>query len=119
MKAIKLTTAGTAEQLTIDDEHKLTALQQLVGGYVEKISITENVDLVMHEEEKFISGHKANPIAGRLLRHFDIALRPGDYIAGDVVLVGVDDADWISVPDSTADTLAFLGFEVTVKDEAA
>jgi hypothetical protein len=119
MKVIKLTTAGTAEQLTIDDEHKLAALQQLVGGYVEKISITENVDLVSHDEVKFISGHKANPIASRLLRHFDIALQPDDYIAGDVVLVGVDDADWISVPDSTADTLAYLGFEVTVKDEAA
>lgn len=119
MKVIKLTITGVAEQLTIDDEHKLTALQQLVGGYVEKISITEKVDLVMHEEEKFIQGHKANPIAGHLLHHFDIALHPGDYIAGDVVLVGVDGADWISVPDSTADTLAFLGFEVTVKDETA
>ena len=119
MKVIKLTTAGTAEQLTIDDEHKLTALQQLVGGYVEKISITENVDLVSHDEVKSIRGHKANPIAGHLLHHFDIGLLPGDYIAGEVVLVGVDGDDWVSVPDSTADTLAFLGFEVTVKDEAA
>ncbi|MFH8253086.1 DUF3846 domain-containing protein [Microbacterium sp. B2969] len=118
MKVIKLSTDGTVEQLTIDDEHKLTALQQLVGGYVQAISLTENVDLVMHEEEKFIRGHKANPVAGRLLHHFDIALTPGDYIAGDAVLVGVDGPDWISVPDSTPGTLEFLGFQITQKDDA-
>ena len=118
MKVIKLNTDGTVEQLSIDDDHKLTALQQLVGGYVEKISITEKVDLVMHEEAKFIRGHKANPVAGRPLRHFDIALMPGDYIAGDTVLVGVDGPDWISVPDSTAGTIEFLGFQITQKDDA-
>lgn len=118
MKVIKLSTDGTVEQLTIDDEHKLTGLQQLVGGDVQSIALTEKVDLVMHEEAKFIRGHKANPVAGRLLRHFDIPLLPGDYIAGDAVLVGVDGPDWISVPDSTAGTIEFLGFQITQKDDA-
>ena len=45
-------------------------------------------------------------------------LLPGDYIAGDTVLVGVDGPDWISVPDSTAGTVEFLGYQITQKDDA-
>lgn len=112
MKVIKLSTSGSATAVTIDDTRVLEETQRLVGGYVEKISITENVDLVFNEEGEFISGHKANRIAGRLLRHFDVHLMPGDYIAGDAVLVGVDGPSWTSVPDSAAGTLEFLGFSV-------
>ena len=118
MKVIKLSTDGKIEQITIDDDHKLTALQQLVGGDVESISLTEKLDLVSHEEAKFARGHKANPVAARLLRHFDIALLAGDYIAGDAVLVGVDGPDWVSVPDSTAGTIEFLGFHI-IQEEGA
>ena len=106
MKVIKLSTDGTVEQLTIDDEHKLTGLQQLVGGDVQSIALPEKVDLVLHEEAKFIRAHKANAVAGRLLRHFDEDR------------VGVDGPDWISVPDSTAGTIEFLGFQITQKDDA-
>ena len=118
MKVIKLSTNSTVEQVTIDDEDKLTALQQLVGGYVQSISLTEQLELVTHEEAKFVREHKANPVAGQLLRHFDVALLPGDYTAGDAVLVGVNGPDWISVPGSTAETLEFLGFRISTKDDA-
>lgn len=113
MKVIKLSTDGTASELTVDDASKLVSLQRAVGGLVERLSLTTHVDLVMHEEAKFITGHRPNMIAGRLLRHFEISLAPGDYIAGDAVLVGVDGADWVSVPASTTDTLAFLGHKPT------
>ncbi len=117
MKVIKLGVDGSATELTIDGTRKLEELQHLVGGYVEKLSLTEKVDMLMNEEAKFPVDHKANRIAGRLLRHFDIQLIPGDYIAGDVVLVGHDGPEWVSVPASTVDTLAFVGFAVSQENQ--
>lgn len=112
MKVIKLSISGSATAVEIDDTRVLDEVQHLVGGWVEKISITENVDLVFNEEGMFDPNHKANMIAGRLLRHFDVHLLPGDYIAGDAVLVGVDGPSWTAVPDSATGTLEFIGFTV-------
>lgn len=118
MKVLAINVNGNVQLQSIDESDKLTALQELVGGNVERITLTEHTDLLFNEEGKFEEGHKANRIAGRLLRHFDIPLEPGDYIAGNAAIVGTDGPEWISAPDSAADTLAFLGFEVTQEDEA-
>jgi|GEM_PF-7065613 len=112
MDTIKITPAGEVTRLAIDDEHKLAGTQTAVGGDVQTISLTEQAELVMHEEAKY-AGSPVNPVAMKLLRHFDIALLPGDQIQGTVLLIGFAGGDWISVPESMAATLDFLGHPLT------
>lgn len=109
MDIIKINTDGTAQRVTVDDANRLTDLQQLVDGWVEKISLSSDVDLLGNEEAKFIGGHERNHLAERVLNHFGRSLFPGDYLAGDMLLVGTTGSEWTSAPTSVADALAAVG----------
>lgn len=110
MEIITLPQAGDARIVVVDEGDKLAQLQSIVGGLVESVSLTPLIDLIFHEEHLYDTDARVNEPANALLRHFEIALMPGDEIRGDAAIVGVRDYTWISTPSSTADTLAWLGF---------
>lgn len=111
-----------AERKTIDG--KLDAFQQLVGGYIEALSLTDEVSAYINEEGK-LDGLPRNEAADRLVKH---ALRtvgrgliPGDYIAGPLVLTGQpdDDGDDQGVPESVVDLLNAVGVKIGAPGEPA
>jgi hypothetical protein len=67
----------------------LADLQAAVGGYIEMLSYHGDPDVCayVNEEGKYTDGCARNPRATRLLGPI---LRPGDWIAGDVVIIGFD-----------------------------
>ena len=109
MDIIKINTDGTAQRVTVDDTNRLTDLQQLVGGYVEMISLSNNLDLLGNDEAKFIAGHERNHLAESILKHFGRTLRANTYLAGDMLLVGTTGSEWTSAPTSVTDVLAAVG----------
>lgn len=89
----------------IDTPTDLTTLQGLVGGYVQALRLSEEVDLFCNEEGKLerlpVNGH-----ANRLAALLDLGLQPGDFFVGQVVLLGVlnpatgiEDGDSHPVPE--------------------
>jgi hypothetical protein len=66
----------------------LAALQEIVGGYIELVRLTCEFPATAYiNEEGKIHGLPANPAAS-----FIASLRPGDYIAGTMVILGPPDA---------------------------
>lgn len=89
MKALKISTAGVIEHIDIQATDSLATLQSAVGGYIEILGLARGVDLVINEEGKF-AGLEHNTLADMLVRSYGLALRPGDFIVGDVVIKGTD-----------------------------
>ncbi len=58
-------------------KNDLATLQEIVGGYIEAVSIDNNIDVICNEEAKIL-GLKPNIVI------------PYDYISGTAIFVGVD-----------------------------
>lgn len=114
-KALRITTNQELELVDIPADGELSALQSAVDGFIEILSLAPGLSMVLDEEGK-LKNKQRNDVAIRLTQHFGVRLQPGDFIVGDVVLVGVtedDDGDRESdVPDSVIDVLARLGYPV-------
>ena len=86
MKALRISTIGDIE--VIDIENKLEVIQDLVGGYIQYVNISQDgVDMIVNEEGK-IYNLDYNLKATLLFRATH--LFKDDYIVGDVVIVGTD-----------------------------
>ena len=86
MKALRISTVGDIE--VIDIENKLEVLQDLVGGYIDYNSLSQDgVDMILNEEGKILD-LDYNLKATLLYRATH--LYADDYIVGDVIIVGTD-----------------------------
>jgi len=80
----------------------LADYQRLVGGYIEAAPLDrEDVTMFINEEGKVLNldrNARADQLWGTLLPSGRI---PGDYIAGDAVLIGYDEetGEHVDVPD--------------------
>ena len=84
--------------------NELGIMQQLVGGNIETVRISDRAILVMNEEGK-IFGLEPNFYLGAI----------GDTILGPVLVVGEDGEDFASLPDDEAEEIARImrgGFEI-------
>ena len=84
--------------------NELGVMQQLVGGHIETLRISDNVILVMNEEGKLL-GLESNFYLGAI----------GDTIVGPVLVVGEDGEDFASLPDDEAAEISRImrgGFEI-------
>jgi hypothetical protein len=91
MKMLLITTAGEVE--LVDRDGDLASFQRLVGGDIEAFPWREDVAFYFNEEGKLL-GLPRNELATGLL---DGMMLPGDYIVGDTVLVGMDEATGESI----------------------
>ena len=84
--------------------NELGVMQQLVGGYIETLRISDNGILVMNEEGELL-GLEPNFYLGAI----------GDNIVGPVLVVGEDGEDFASLPDDEAAEISRImrgGFEI-------
>lgn len=87
MKAIIIPTEGKPYAKDLDES--LHALQTEVGGYIEAVGTEhEGIAIYLNEEGK-IEGLPANANT-EALAALKVVLMPGDYIVGNVVVVGFD-----------------------------
>ena len=82
LKGLLLPASGEIRELEIDNT--LEALQKVVGGYIETVSVTTDVVAIVNEE-------------GRILGLSPNVHLPG--IVGDAFLVSVDGDEFASIPD--------------------
>ena len=75
--------------------NELGVMQQLVGGHIETLRISDKGILVMNEEGK-IRGLEPNFFLGAI----------GDTIVGPVLVVGEDGEDFASLPDDEAEEIS-------------
>lgn len=86
MKVLVITTKGEYEEKEIDNN--LKTLQDIVGGYIEYIDISQDgVEMIINEEGK-IYNLDYNLKATLLYRATH--LYTNDYIVGDAIIVGTD-----------------------------
>lgn len=84
--------------------NELGVMQQLVGGHIETLRISDNGILVMNEYGKLL-GLEPNFYLGAI----------GDTIVGPVLVVGEDGEDFASLPDDEAAEISRImrgGFEI-------
>lgn len=84
--------------------NELKVMQQLVGGHIETLRISDNGILVMNEYGKLL-GLEPNFYLGAI----------GDTIVGPVLVVGEDGEDFASLPDDEAAEISRImrgGFEI-------
>lgn len=96
MKALLIPTEGEAQLIEIEGRHGgLDALQAAVGGHIEAVGFpAEGVAAYIHEEGKLV-GLPKNPHATKMVE----GLQLGDYIAGPMVVAGLDeDGETVEVP---------------------
>ena len=89
---------------TVEIENTLSVLQQIVGGYIETVRISDKGILIMNEEGKLL-GLEPNFYLGAI----------GDTIGGPVLVVGEDGEDFVSLPDDEAAEISRImrgGFEI-------
>lgn len=82
----------------------LGVLQQIVGGYIETVRISENGILIMNEEGK-LRGLEPNFFLGAI----------GDTIVGPVLIVGENGDEFTDLPADEAEEIERIlrgGFEV-------
>ena len=82
----------------------LGVMQQLVGGYIETLRISDRAILVMNERGK-IYELEPNFYLGAI----------GDTVVGPVLVVGEDGEEFASLPDDEAEEIARImrgGFEI-------
>lgn len=86
--------------IDLDDGNHLHAMQGVVGGLIEGVMWVDaphGVDVYANEEAKIL-GLRGNSRATHMLR---VSLHVGDWIAGDVLVIGVDhtEGEACSLPD--------------------
>lgn len=89
MKVLVVRVGEQPQVMDIKDD--LKTYQAIVGGYIQCISIDENVDMVCNDEGKIIGLPINRPLVfnNRLV----------DIICGDFFIVGVDEADFTDLPE--------------------
>lgn len=83
---LKINEDGTTEWVTWDQGDSLPVLQEGVGGTVDAVGLTEDVDMWLHDEGLFRYG--VNPTATRLARLHDKTHQP---YYGPVIITGQHD----------------------------
>jgi hypothetical protein len=102
---LKIDPDGTCTELdvTADD---LKALQEAVGGTIERVPLNGGIDMYVNEDGKLYDLER-NLVAQVIVNHAGTRLLPGDHIVGTVMLFGGidDDGDELDVPQATIDWL--------------
>lgn len=83
----------------IEVENTLEALQQAVGGYIESVTVEDNVCILCDEE-------------GRLKGLQPTMVYKGIDFVGPVLFVGTKGEEFCSIPDDYVEMLQFLGFKI-------
>ena len=114
MKALRISTVGDIE--VIDIENKLEVIQDLVGGYIEYVDLSQDgVDMIINEEGK-IYNLDYNLQATLLYRATH--LYKDDYIVGDVIIVRTnDEGENIGLEDADITTIKVLIANELMKGE--
>lgn len=86
MNSYVLDVTGVKREITPVNgkDFQLDELQSIVGGYIQIIELDDDFIMVMNEEGKIL-GLKFNCFATSLACMFN-AIRPGDYIVGNVLI---------------------------------
>lgn len=98
-------------------EPRLESLQEIVGGFVEPLTLSGDATMYLNEEGKYTS-LPVNGNANRVVYLADPGLHPEDYVVGQVVVVGNRDAQGRNdgqdhdVPDSVVDLSRRAGLVV-------
>lgn len=88
MKGYIINTDGTGGVVDFERGGSYEVLSGAVGGYIECVSVKDDLDMWVNEEGKLI-GLPLNPIGTRVWRE---VYGPTDVIAGDIIFTGgVDD----------------------------
>lgn len=90
----------------VDTLPNLAALQKVVGGYLECLTLREspNVHLYCNEEGK-LDGLPGNRLATELAEHYIPGFARHDIICGDVIVLGsTTDGEEADVPQDVEDT---------------
>ena len=89
MQVLTITPSGCSIS-DLDQENVLRSLQALLGGFVEMVPFPfEGIYAFVNEEGKLRQGFSKNDLATTMVQEH---LADGDYIAGQMVLVGLDDS---------------------------
>jgi hypothetical protein len=91
------------------EDKALPAMHEAVGGFIEALATPEMLGpeaaAYIHDEGKIIglpSNHRATILFGEVLR-------PGDYIAGNMIVIGCDaEGETISIPEIAVTALEQL-----------
>lgn len=116
IRALVITTSDERAFLRVieDDLEDLTAI---VGGFIEAINVTEDAIMYLNEEGK-LHGLPFNYSANALIRAAPFRLHGGDFLVGNVVVVGTrnglgqHDAENHDVPKSVLTLCRSAGIEV-------
>jgi len=104
MKALRISTVGDIE--VIDIENKLEVIQDLVGGLIEYVDLSQDgVEMIVNEEGK-IYNLDYNLQATLLFRATH--LYKDDYICGDVVIVRTENGENIDLDNGDITTIKVL-----------
>jgi hypothetical protein len=103
VKALHIKTTGQIKVVEFDNETCYKTLSDGVGGLIECVAMSEQMDLWCNEEGKN-EGRELNPLATRL---FQEAHGQIDYIAGDAVITGGidDDGNSLGLTDEQIDEI--------------
>lgn len=111
MKALTISVDGTIGRVDLDanTDARLHQLQTAVDGHIEFLDLTENITMILNDEGKFEDPIRVNPLATALTVAYEVGLLPGDFIAGDVVLGGMDpEGELTDVPADVDELLELL-----------
>lgn len=93
MRVVTIPAEGPIEEKYVDESlSTLHGLQELVGGNIEALPCPESrndATCYINEEGKYTAGCEPN-VRATCLYSGGIGLQPGDYIAGTLVLAGID-----------------------------
>lgn len=114
MKALRISTIGDIEIIDIED--KLEVLQDLVGGYIEFVDISQDgVEMIINEEGKIFNldyNLKATLLYKATHYYTD------DYIVGDVIIVKTNNqGENIDIDINDAITINLIIQEEMMKGE--
>ena len=88
MKALHIKTTGQVQVVEFENDTCYQTLSAGVGGYIECVALSEQMDLWCNEDGK-VDGLPFNPLATRIFHH---AHKTSDFIVGDAVITGgIDD----------------------------
>ena len=114
MKVILIQPNSAVAEL-VEIENDLAGLQKAVGGLSQFLRITDTVHAYINEEGK-LSGLLHNEIATMLCDAFKVGLQPGDFISGNMILLGATGPDEADIPTEFIADLAVKGFKVAGQD---
>lgn len=93
MKALRLEGHSI---ITADIENTLEALQSVVDGYIEVVTLVPGKAVMIVNEEGLLRGMAPNPIASNVAN---------TQIVGPAVVVGVDGEDFTDIPTDIANSV--------------